>query len=983
MVLRINATDAIFASNYSKKINKKHNNNNNNNVIENPIDNELKGIPKSYITFKANNDNNNLKLTDDAKELINQAKEIAKQYGHDEILPEHIIDAEIKNTISKVKELNGKRVNADDLINISGFTKFAAQYSNKNMLSEPDNTKFFFELLNSLNEENKAGLDSIPKGDTNGKIELSENMVERNKKMDSPYVDSYIILGVALDSISNTGKRYAIEFLNDLSDYSHFKTFNEIQKDYSPEFDSRAIEVWNKLALGSSVNVSYDDRKEADRLTASLFNTVDKCKHGNYNADNTVFYITSDTVNDEILLNEINDIKKNDPNVKNIIIANMDQLLVNSNKTDDNNELTGVIRLSQILSNKDENVKLVLLYSNEFLEKLKQDPTMGSLIKNYLSYSVPPIQAYEAKEIITNDMLKDIKTPFSKEARERAIFHAAKMNGVFPDKAVDLMKRISSYYGSEKETINVSDVDEFAQIAYELFDNDSQKQNIIYDTGKTLDKMYGKETTKKDIEAIIRQIKTGNIGTRGIVIYSYDPEAGSGRKYTAETIAGEAKVPFLSINSADYASSERDEDNRIVQTPKYAIKKVFENAKKAARQNPYKTAILYINNFEEFAFSSPYLPGYKQAMSQLSTEMEKAVNEDVNILVIGSTDEYYADAIPLVARDFNQSIVVDSPAFNKKSRREIIENRIKDTKLPIKYAKNDKNYTLDKLVKMTEFMSFVDIKSLIYKTKQIMYERNKEKAGIGEFIEAYLQLSTGSRTSHPEMTEYNKRTTTSHECGHATNLEVMGDILERKGEPWHQSHEVNFITLDPRGNFLGAVFENRKDNADLPFEALFTSIVCAYGGYSCEKAFFNMDGSSGIKSDLAQATEAANRGVEDYGLGYNTGKISNAIDIKSGKYHENVFKDMDVILTNAQIVSDMITDGYKEFNKWFTNKFAKLIGTDECMVDGDEFRNALNKWKNSLSKEKKADLEIMDDIIMDVIKATKNGQKYYQIKRVL
>ena len=39
--------------------------------------------------------------------------------------------------------------------------------------------------------------------------------------------------------------------------------------------------------------------------------------------------------------------------------------------------------------------------------------------------------------------------------------------------------------------------------------------------------MYGKETTKKDIEAIIRQIKTGNIGTRGIVIYSRDPEKNS------------------------------------------------------------------------------------------------------------------------------------------------------------------------------------------------------------------------------------------------------------------------------------------------------------------------------------------------------------------------------------------------------------------------------------------------------------------------
>ena len=57
-----------------------------------------------------------------------------------------------------------------------------------------------------------------------------------------------------------------------------------------------------------------------------------------------------------------------------------------------------------------------------------------------------------------------------------------------------------------------------------------------------------------------------------------------------------------------------------------------------------------------------------------------------------------------------------------------------------------------------------------------MYERNKSKASIGEFIEAYLQMLTG-RTSRPEMPMYNKIVTTSHECGHATNLEVMNDIM--------------------------------------------------------------------------------------------------------------------------------------------------------------------------------------------------------------
>ena len=254
-------------------------------------------------------------------------------------------------------------------------------------------------------------------------------------------------------------------------------------------------------------------------------------------------------------------------------------------------------------------------------------------------------------------------------------------------------------------------------------------------------------------------------------------------------------------------------------------------------------------------------------------------------------------------------------------------------------------------------------------------ERGKTKASMGDFIEAYLQLSTG-RTSRPEMPEYNRRATTSHECGHAVNLEVMNEILREKGRPWHQSREVNFITLDPRGNFLGAVFEGKSENTDYPFEAMFTGLVCAYGGYSCEKMFFDMDGSSGISQDLAQASASAKNGIEYFGFGFNTGKISNAVGIKSGKYNENVFKDMNIILTNAQIASDLITETYRGFNEWFTDKYSKLIGSDDCMIDGDNFRAILAKWKSAQPERVKEEFDILGDMIMDIIKSSKKGKIY-------
>ena len=174
-------------------------------------------------------------------------------------------------------------------------------------------------------------------------------------------------------------------------------------------------------------------------------------------------------------------------------------------------------------------------------------------------------------------------------------------------------------------------------------------------------------------------------------MYSKDQEAGSGRRHTAQVIAGEAKVPYMEIASSDFATSAADDETGDRTSPKVEMNKIFTEIKKAAEQNEYKTAILFVNNFEDFAFSGPYLAGYKQAMAQMEKEMGKAEAEKLNIIVIGSTDEYYADAIPTVVRGFSQNIAIDTPAFNKKSRKEIIQNRLKEADLRLDYRTNELN----------------------------------------------------------------------------------------------------------------------------------------------------------------------------------------------------------------------------------------------------------------------------------------------------
>ena len=104
--------------------------------------------------------------------------------------------------------------------------------------------------------------------------------------------------------------------------------------------------------------------------------------------------------------------------------------------------------------------------------------------------------------------------------------------------------------------------------------------------------------------------------------------------------------------------------------------------------------------------------------------------------------------------------------------------------------------------------------------------------------------------------------------------------------------------------------------------------------------------------------------------------------IQSPTFYEKVYKDLDIILENAKSASDLITETFKSFNEWFTNKYSKLIGSNDCMVDGDEFRRSLQDWRKSLSADKKEEISILEDMIMDIIDSSKKGIKYGQLKAI-
>ncbi|MCQ2753952.1 MAG: hypothetical protein MJ231_02770, partial [bacterium] len=103
-------------------------------------------------------------------------------------------------------------------------------------------------------------------------------------------------------------------------------------------------------------------------------------------------------------------------------------------------------------------------------------------------------------------------------------------------------------------------------------------------------------------------------------------------------------------------------------------------------------------------------------------------------------------------------------------------------------------------------------------------------------------------------------------------------------------------------------------------------------------------------------------------------KSLNGMSFLSEKDKDTINEDVNVILKNAQAVSEAIVYNYRDFIKDFTQKYSSKVGTGECIIQREEFIDHLNEWRNSQPAEKQALFNQLEGDILKVIEATKQGK---------
>ena len=914
----------------------------------------------------------------ESKELISSLKSEAKKNGYDKINSLHILRHMLVEIDKTVEELISGKMNYSIDVLPASLVIFE-EYSAYNTFSDNENLekiqpiiKRYIKEVDKKLEEGKNKNNSSSKKD----IKLSERLIDSIWKIQNDNNDGIIDVKTIYHSALFNGHEIADKIAENLFLDSRNKLMinDEPMEKRIPfsEYEKKADNALKNLTLGNDVFVTYDPNKESPK---AFLDTVKKVFTDKNNKNFTYTELANNAISD-FLNYKIHSLAK-DKSCQHIVAlspTNMSTLDLSFNNSLDKVDFSP--SLIGCIYSKPSNVKFLFYSSKDNYYALNSIPEL-SILNEYTEVSIPSLNTKQMIKSFKENpqLMNDIPKPFSKNALEKTIEASAQLNGTFPQKTQNLIKKIANYYIDKKE-ITDKDVADYMKENKNIFkkDNNDNSIDIIFNTGKKISSMIGKSSTKKEAALLVKQIKSNKMGTKGIILYSQDGSPGSGRKYTAKAIAGDAKVPYIEINTVDFGTKDVEVFGGTTVSPEKAIKKLFSAVKAQAEANPNKSAVLFIENFEYFAIGEQVSNYHQKAMVQLIREMEKADDEGLNILVAGSVaDPKLIGMAAMKSFKFIDSIEVSSPAFNKSERAEVIEYTLKQNRIKLDGDDDKQKEIISYTADITENFSFIELKNFIKKSRTVAEERGHKKINKSDLTEAFLQLTTG-RPSINKIEPHEKDIVTSHECGHAVNLEVMNNNAKTFGKPWHIPSKVNFITLDPRGYYGGAVYHGLDSNNADTFETLFGNIVCSFGGNSAENLFYGINGSYGISADMKSARNAAELMVKVMGLGAKTGKMSiGENEDLSDNMKKNIEDDERVILNNAQITSDLITNTYADFNKWFTQTYSSLVGSGECLVDGDEFRNALNKWKSEQTPEKQKELELCDETIIQIIEATKKG----------
>ncbi len=372
---------------------------------------------------------------------------------------------------------------------------------------------------------------------------------------------------------------------------------------------------------------------------------------------------------------------------------------------------------------------------------------------------------------------------------------------------------------------------------------DADDKQILFDD------IAGLGGVKKDLLEIVQFLKDAEkfhrLGAqvpKGVLLMG---PPGTGKTLLARAIAGEADVPFFSINGSEFIQL-------FVGVGAGRVRDMFKTAQDNA------PSILFIDEIDAVGRQRGAGMGgghdeREQTLNQILSEMDGFSPTSTVIVLAATNRPDVLDPALLRPGRFDRHITVDRPTLE--ARQELFELHSK--KVPL-----TETVDFTRLARATVGLTGADIRNLVNEAALWATRMEKDKVDMDDFEYARDKVLMGAKRDDV-LSEQEREVTAIHEAGHA-----LLAWLVPGSDPVHK------VTIIPRGRSLGVTqLVPEEDRHNMGQGDMQARLIMLLGGRTAEKIEFD-EYSAGAENDLQQATQLARRMVTQWGMSERLGPVA-------------------------------------------------------------------------------------------------------------
>jgi cell division protease FtsH len=398
---------------------------------------------------------------------------------------------------------------------------------------------------------------------------------------------------------------------------------------------------------------------------------------------------------------------------------------------------------------------------------------------------------------------------------------------------------------------------------------------------------------------------------------------GTGKTLLARAVAGEAKVPFFSINGSEFVEM-------FVGVGASRVRDLFAQAQSIA------PCIVFIDELDALgkARGANPLVGHderEQTLNQLLVEMDGFDSRRGVIILAATNRPEILDSALLRPGRFDRQVLVDRPDLN--GREAIL-------RLHAQHVHLSPRVDLRTIAQRTPGFVGADLANVVNEAALLAARKDKDAVEMEDFEEAIDRVVAGLEKKNRLLSDKEKEIVAYHESGHALVAASLPSA-----DPVHR------ISIVPRGiAALGYTLQlPTEDRYLMTRSELLDKLAVLFGGRVAEELVFD-EISTGAHNDLTRATDIARRMVIEYGMSPKFGPLAfeskrSSVFLDGGltapkEYSEETAREID------QEVARIIHETYARVRDLLTKRRDDLERLarrllDKEVVEGEELRAML------------------------------------------